>query len=287
MKILLALMIITTLGCTAQEPGREPVTTIPVDPAWATAKMWDDGQAEVAYYDARRTVYGKTRSFEQIMITVKEAFNAEYNVKTDDYSRSDLFTVMKVNLFARIMTDVYPYHYLTSIFFKRGEPGLVHKLTTGSQEWCGNTMKGFYQTDSGVVVRYDSYWDGEGAGQRTLLDGPVFEDQLLYSLRALQFDDGVEFKVEVYPSVVTSKVGPMEPYSAAFTVHNDVIDMTGEFSKGASLPCWRVDMERGDGATASWWIAQDAPNHLLKFRHSDGRSLVLTKVQRDAYWAHE
>lgn len=287
MKILITLLIVTTLGCTAQESAREPVTTLPVDPSWAASSLWDDGQAEVAHYNAKRTVYGKSRSFEQVMITVKEAFNAEYNVKTDDYSRDDLFTVMKVNLFARIMTDVYPYHYLTSIFLQRNEPGLVHKLTTGSQEWCGNTMKGFYQTDSGLVVRYDSYWDGEGAGQRTLMDGPVFEDQLCYSLRALRFEDDMEFKVEVYPTVISSKVGPMEPFGARFTVRNDQIDLTGEYSKGASLPCWRVDMDRADGATATWWIAQEAPNHLLKFRHSDGRTLVLTKVERDAYWAHE
>jgi len=287
MKTLLILLLATTLGCTAQESGRETATSIPVDPSWANAKLWDDGQAEVARYDARRTVYGKTRSYERIMITVKEAFNAEYDVKTDTYDRQDLFTVMKVNLFARIMTDVYPYHYLTSIFYKRGEPGQVHKLTNSSQEWCGNTMKGFYRTDTGMVVRYDSYWDGEGAGQRTIEDGPVFEDQLFYTLRALQFADGLEFSVDVYPSVVSSKVGPLEPSSARFTVHNDVVDLTGTFSKGSSLPCWRVDMKRDDGATASWWIGQDAPNLLLKFRHSDGRSMALTSAERDAYWAHE
>ena len=287
MKLLTALIFVTTLGCTAQEAAREPVTTIPVNAAWASTSLWDDGQAEVATYDAHRKVYGKDRSFEQVMITVKEAFNEAYNVKTDDYSREDLFTVMKVNLFARIMTDVYPYHYLTSLFLKRGEPGSVHKLTTSSQEWCGNTMKGFYQTDTGLVVRYDSYWDGEGAGQRTLLDGPVFEDQLLYSLRALKFADDLMFKVELYPTVVTSKVSQMEPVSAQFTVRTDMIDLAGEFSKGTSITCWRVDMSRSDGATASWWFGQDAPNYLLQFTHSDGRRLTLKSVERDAYWEHE
>lgn len=285
-RMLIALLILS-VACTAQESGREPSPTIPVNPQWASVALWDDGNAEVARYDAKRTVYGKTRSYERVMITVKEAFNAEYNVKTDDYNRDDLFTVMKVNLFARIMTDAYPYHYLTSLFFERTEPGVMHKLTNGSQEWCGNTMKGFYRTDTGMVVRYDSYWDGEGAGQRTLRPDPVFEDQLFYTLRALQFEDGLEFAVDVYPTVVTSRVGPLEPFAARFVVHNDALDLTGEFSKGASLPCWRVDMEREDGATASWWIGQDAPNLLLKFRHSDGRSMVLTSAVRDAYWEHE
>jgi hypothetical protein len=109
--------------------------------AWAGNKYWDDGLAEVATYAAERTVYGKKRSFDYTLITVKEDFNEQFNVKTDNYDRKDLFPVMKVNAFCRIPTDNYPYHYLSSAFFKREDATQIYKITISSQEWCGNTFK--------------------------------------------------------------------------------------------------------------------------------------------------
>ena len=35
---------------------------------------------------------------------------------------TDVFPVMKVNQFCRIPTDQYPYHFLTSLFFRRENP---------------------------------------------------------------------------------------------------------------------------------------------------------------------
>ena len=45
------------------------------DQQWAMHKLWEDGLAEVATYDAERTVYQKKRRFEFVQITVKEEFN--------------------------------------------------------------------------------------------------------------------------------------------------------------------------------------------------------------------
>ena len=97
------------------------------DENWAMKKYWEDGLAEVATYDAERVVYKKKRSFEYTLITVKEEFNQEFNVKTDDYERADLFPVMKVNQFCAIPADNYPYHYLTSLFFRRDQPVALYR----------------------------------------------------------------------------------------------------------------------------------------------------------------
>ncbi len=287
MRPYLLSLLIACVGCTAQEVPPVEVSRLPVNAAWAASALWDDGQAEVARYQATRVIYGKPREYEQVMITVKEDFNREFNVKTDTYDRTDLFTVMKVNLFGRIPTIAYPYHYLTSIFLPRSDAGSVHKLTMSSQEWCGNTFKAFTRTDSTLRLRYDSYWDGEGAGQRSLEVGGVFEDQLVYSLRALDVAAVHSFKLPVYPSVVTSKVGDLKPIDAGFTVSDDLVDLTGDFSKGVSTPAWRVDMQRADGATASWWFGKEQPNVLLRFVHSDGRQWKLISVERSAYWEVE
>lgn len=60
-------------------------------------KYWEDSLAEVATYEAERTIYRKKRTFEFTQITVKEAFNLIFNVKTDDYQGTDLFSVMKLS----------------------------------------------------------------------------------------------------------------------------------------------------------------------------------------------
>ncbi|HEX8657434.1 MAG TPA: hypothetical protein VF690_07875, partial [Hymenobacter sp.] len=139
---MLALLLGTALtSCSSAEqkeaPGQVPVSApalqavLPYfDQEWAMRKLWEDGLAEVATYEAERVVYKKKRTFEYTQITVKEEFNQQFNVKTDDYQRDDLFPVMKINQFCRIPTEQYPYHFLTSLFFRRDQPVALHKMTT-------------------------------------------------------------------------------------------------------------------------------------------------------------
>lgn len=101
---------------------------------WAMDDYWDDGKAEVAIYDAVTTIYNKPRTHQFTIITVKEDFNSAFKVKTDDYDRSDLYPVMKVNRFARVETDNYPYQIMGSQFYHRKTPGQIHKYTYTSQE---------------------------------------------------------------------------------------------------------------------------------------------------------
>ena len=116
-QFILLLVLGAASGCTApaEEKVRVPAsaqalqTVLPhFDQEWAMRKYWEDGLAEVATYAAERTVYKKKRTFEYTQITVKEEFNQQFNVKTDDYKRADLFPVMKINQFCAIQTDKYP-----------------------------------------------------------------------------------------------------------------------------------------------------------------------------------
>ncbi len=61
------------------------------NPRWGMDAMWEQGVAEVAKYQAQRVIYQKPRDFEYTFILVKETFNEEYNTKTDNYDRDDLF----------------------------------------------------------------------------------------------------------------------------------------------------------------------------------------------------
>lgn len=285
-SLVLFAVSITLLACT-QTTTSVPAT-LPTTQAFAQQEVWNDGKAEIATYDAVRIVYGKPRRHTMTMITVKEDFNTEVDVKTDTYNRRDLFAVMKVNLASTIQTDVYPYHYLTSMFFRREDAASVHKVVSTSQEWCGTTFKRFSGRGDSLVVMYDSYWDGEGNGATIISRDLVIEDQLFYSLRSIPFQQGMTFSARVIPSIITNKAKIAKPQSCTFTVKEDVYDPSSETTSDVGrTPCWRVDMTSADTVLASYWFSMDSMHYLTRYRHSDGRQLTLQKIQRDDYWAKE
>src|SRR5678816_482494 len=115
---------------------------LPIDRAWSGSRVWDDGLAEVAHYDSHRLVYAEDRTFETILITVKEDFDRARAVKADPpYEGRDLMTVLKLNIISRIDTQNYPYFYMASLFVRRDDPRQVVKLAASSQEWCGTTFR--------------------------------------------------------------------------------------------------------------------------------------------------
>lgn len=255
------------------------------NPDWAMDSMWEQGVAEVATYDAQRVVYGKPRQFEYVYILVKETFNEEFKVKTDDYERKDLFDVMKINKFARIPTDNYPYHYLTSIFYKRQQPSTVYKLTNTSQEWCGNTSKYFLSKGRNYTFGYDSYWDGQGIGEKTIDGGIMFEDQLSHSLRALKFAEGLSFKQKVAESQITNKANDPAIYEAIFTVSTENSLMLGtDYNLDQIEKIWKVTVQLDQEKTNEYWFASNYPNILLKQTTWDGRNLELRETYMDDYW---
>ena len=254
---------------------------------WAKDKLWDDGQAEMALYHATRIVYGTPRTFEYMYILVKEDFNKEFQVKTDDYTRNDLYPVMKVNKACRIETKAYPYHYLTSIFMKRGDPQTVHKLTNTSQEWCGNTAKSFIEQGRRYKYDYMSYFDGQGNGSTKIEKGPWFEDQLSYTLRTLKFKEGLHFVVDLYPTQVTNQAKIPTPDKAKVDISKIANQELIDVSEDLISDPWKVKVSKSDGTKLTYWINGTYPNYLLKMEATDGRSLLLKEISRDAYWTHE
>ncbi|KAA9339592.1 hypothetical protein F0P96_02985 [Hymenobacter busanensis] len=270
-----------------QQPKPETASTQPApayaarfDANWAQHKLWDDGLAEVATYEAERVIYQKPRAFELTMITVKEDFNRAFDVKTDDYQRPDLFPVMKVNQFCRIPTDNYPYHFLTSLFFPRAAPAHLHKLTTSSQEWCGTTFKAIGEGNgSGYQLAFNSYWDQQGVGSYDLPNGVLFEDALPYTLRSLTAADTSAFEAPVVELQQTSKATRPVVYQARISQQLEAPSEDGSRRQ-------RVTVHLAPGKANEYVFAADYPN-LLQEQHTwDGRTLRLKSVRRFAYWQH-
>ncbi|TGE24697.1 hypothetical protein E5K00_05655 [Hymenobacter aquaticus] len=279
-------------ACTPDGPGQQTARSGGPPPAaaphaldayfnsqWAMDKLWEDGLAEVATYAAERVIYNKVRRFDYTQITVKEEFNQEFNVKTDSYQRSDMFPVLKVNQFCRIPTDQYPYHFLTSLFFRRDRPVALHKLTTSSQEWCGATFKAITDEGDQYTETYNSYWDKQGAGQRQLPHDVLFEDALPYTLRALRFEQKPAFAATILELQQTSKATPPVSYQARVAVAEAA-------AAEAAEPAWQVRVRLDQEKENVYWFARRYPNVLLRQTTWDGRTLQLTSVRRYAYWTH-
>lgn len=275
-------------SCEAPEkkpgPGRLPASApalqavlVHFNQEWAMRKLWEDGLAEVAVYDAERTVYQKKRTFEYTQITVKEEFNQQFNVKTDSYRRNDLFPVMKINQFCQIATDRYPYHYLTSLFFRRDQPVALYKLTSSSQEWCGNTFKAIVDDGVNFDETHDSYWDNQGVGNRDLRRDVFLEDALSYSLRALKFEQRPAFALTVLDLQQTNRATPPVYYNAN-------LETTAAPAADAPEPAWRVVLLLAPGKKNVYWFAKQYPNVLLRQTTWDGRSLRLKSTRRYVYW---
>lgn len=205
----------------------------PMRQQWAMDRLWEDGKAEVATYEAERVVQGELRQFEYTLITMKEEFNQQYNVKTDSTHRPDVFPVMKVNQVCSIPTEQYPYHFLTSLYFRRDQPVQLHKLTTSSQDWQGTTFKAI--TDDGMqyVEKYNSYLDGQGTGQRQLRRTVLFEDALPYTLRSLRFENLPGFKASIYELQQT-------PQALAPVLYEAEVRAEDALSADTQEPAWRV-----------------------------------------------
>lgn len=252
-----------------------------VNPNWASHAMWDDGLAEVATYEANQRIYGKDRAYECVYVTVKEVFNQNYNVKTDDYKRTDLFDVLKVNRFERIETEQYPYHYASNLFFKRSEPLKLHKMTISSQEWCGSTFKVYIPLSdkAGYRIQYHSYWDGEGEGEKIEEGDFLFEDQLAFTLRMMELSQGLQFNARLMPVQVSAKVGPIYADLAVFRVGS-----TKFVFNETEIEAWKINVQL-DLERANMYVIEKAhPNRLLEVKTWDHRNLKLKEIKRYAYW---
>lgn len=272
-NIILLSLVYLVFGCSSPELEQvESIKSPYFNYDWAMDKTWEDGKAEVAHYKAEMVIYGKVRHFDHVFITVKEEFNEEWNVKTDDYNRSDLFSVMKVNKFARIETENYPYHYLTSLFFKREAPAELYKMTHTGQEWCGNTFKQFLLSSDQYEYDYNSYFDGSGDGEMQIDErNLLWEDQLSYALRALKFEDKLSFEYKVVESQLNTKVRKPTIYQAQFLVSEEPSN-------------WKVEVQLDGEKMNEYLFEKDYPNLLLKQTSWNGYNLQLDSVSRYQYW---
>lgn len=239
---------------------------------------WDDGEAEVARYDARRTVYAQERPYELVRIVVKEPFDPRTGVKPD-VAREGLLDAFKVGAVHQVPTGKpYEYRQTTFVHVDRGEPRRALQACMGSQEWCGNTFVRVVREGAGFRRMAHSYWDGQADWSDAL--GDVWlEDQLPLTVRALD-PSTKPFEVDLLPTLLANKAPRTQPARARVQVDprdERVTTPAGTFACAR----WTVEV---DGRTLRYWVATDAPRRpLVKYEDGTGAA-TLRSLQRDAYW---
>ena len=253
------------------------------DASWAQDPLWDDGQAEVALYEANRPQYGRVEPYEAVFIVVKEEFNGRLFVKADaPYEGKRVFPVMKLNALHSYWTQNYPYHYLLSVFVRRDDPTNLVKLTLGGQEWCGNTFNEIKYGGPRPELVFHSYFDGQGDGTRPLdlRRNDLVEDQLPLALRSLKFEPGLRLSVRILPSLMANRLRETSKLVPA----NLTVDGEEEVEPGLGThTAWKVSLEKGE-IVQPWWFEKAAPHILLKMESSDGRAWTLKDRTRKPYW---
>jgi hypothetical protein len=261
----------------------------PGEAAWSLDPSWDDGRAEVARYDARRTVYGVTRSFDTVILTVKEEMDLRTGVKADPpLEGRPLATVLKTNILSSIPAGNYTYHYMTSAFSRRDDPLTLLKLSQSSQEWCGTTFKEVIAWDGTRRIVRHSYFDGQADGETPLRLGrdALLEEQLLSAVRGMRPPPGEGLAFDLYDTLVTHTAEA--PVARTVRAH---AAGTGPLATPAgSFTARRIDLRLAEARAAdpplmSFWIEEAPRSALLAFEAADGRSLRLKSIERRDYWS--
>ena len=133
---------------------------------------WYQGLAEITAYRLEQARYGEIRHGHASLVFVTEPFSKQKQVKLDNPStaRNDEVSVLKLNLTKKFNTGIYPYSMMTSTFTPMQLAPNSHalKITSTSQEWCGQTFMQINNRERDFSVELRSYFESEGDENFTL-----------------------------------------------------------------------------------------------------------------------
>jgi hypothetical protein len=149
----------------------------------AFRKYWYQQKAELTRYALKQARYGEIHQGEAVLIFVTEPFLTDKQVKYEQGDKSKSLSVLKLNFTRKFYTGIYPYSLMTSIFtpvdFQKQH---TLKITSSSQEWCGNTFSQMNWRDAGYDVSVRSYFQDEG-DQNFKIPQAWLEDELWTRIR--------------------------------------------------------------------------------------------------------
>ncbi|MBK8503388.1 MAG: hypothetical protein IPL46_14930 [Saprospiraceae bacterium] len=145
---------------------------------------WYDGNAEVNVYETKQARYQDIHPGKTVLIFVTEDFLSDKQVKNENYSDKTSTSVLKTNLIRKFDTGVYDYSIMTSVFTPVDHKAFPKtlKITTSSQDWCGQSFMQLNHEQNKYRVRQYSYFEKEG-DQNFTVDDLMNEDEIFNQIR--------------------------------------------------------------------------------------------------------
>jgi len=169
---------------------------------------WYDGKAEITSYKLEQARYGDLHEGYAVLVFVTEDFSKSKQVKLDDpqSAKGDDVKVLKLNRIKKFDTGIYRYSMMDSVFtpIYIGEYPNTLKITSSSQEWCGNTFTQLNLDDNGYEVRSFSYFESEG-DDKFSLQKEILEDELWARIR-LAPDSLPVGRIKIIPATMASRL---------------------------------------------------------------------------------
>ena len=254
---------------------------------------WYNRGAEISRFTLQQARYGEIHDGDAVLVFVTENFNPAIQVKADHSGPQDV-PVLKLNAVRKFFTGIYPYSILTSIFtpLDSQKYPLPLKITSSTQEWCGQVYTQMNLGNDDYRVRMHSYFEKEG-DQDFNLKNHVPEDAIwnLIRIAPQTLPRGAFLMI---PSPVYARLlhRPLAPQKAV-AVLEPIEDKSLE---GNSLVRYAIDFP-GEQRTLRIFFEQEFPYRIQKWEESHrglagmGTKELTTRATRthtimDAYWEH-
>lgn len=207
-KSILAIVIFVVLANFSVVKSQELDSSSSVVDSEEFKAYWYDGKAEITSYKLEQARYGELHEGYAVMVFVTEDFSKTKQVKLDNpqNANGDDVKVLKLNRIKKFDTGIYRYSMMDSVFTPVyiGEHPNSLKITSSSQEWCGNTFTQLNLDENGYDVRSFSYFESEG-DQKFSLQKEILEDELWARIR-LAPETLPQGSIKIIPAAMASRL---------------------------------------------------------------------------------
>ena len=250
-------------------------------------KYWYAGKAEITRYALEQARYGEIREGDAVLIFVTEDFLIDKQVKHEFGDAKNAVSVLKLNFTRKFYTGVYPYSMMTSIFTPVDvSKQSTLKVTSSSQEWCGQTFMQLNARKDKIQVQLRSYFQREG-DQEVELNSALLEDEVWTKIRLapqtlptgnLKIVPGAQFarlrhvplKVENATAKLTSFTdkslsgNEVQVYSVNYKELKRILVITFEKNFPYRILSWEESQMSGYGPNAKMLTTKAVKTHAIK-----------------------
>ncbi len=203
MTLLLKLILLLFLAVPLAYSGSSSITD-----SKKFKDYWYSGTAEITSYKIEQARYGEIHEGHAVLVFVTEDFSKKKQVKLDNptQAKGDAVKILKLNRIKKFNTGIYRYSIMDSVFtpVNLAEFPNTLKVSSSSQEWCGNTFKQLNLGDDRYELTSLSYFESEG-DKRFNLKREFLEDEAWTRIR-LDPKSLPVGKINIIPGAMASRL---------------------------------------------------------------------------------